>query len=44
MGKEKEDIPLVAILQRNLKVANKELAQAHKRILELTKDKRKKDE
>ena len=39
MAKEKKDIALIALLQRNLEVANKALAQAHKRILELTKDK-----
>ena len=36
MSKEKENTALIAILQRNLKVANEELAKAHKRILELT--------
>ena len=39
MAKEKEDIALIVLLQRNLEVANKALAQAHERILELTKDK-----
>ena len=39
MNKEKEDTALIAILQKNLKVANEALAKAHKRILELTKDK-----
>ena len=36
---EKENTALILLLQRNLEVANKELAKAHKRILELTKDK-----
>ena len=39
MAKEKEDIALIVLLQRNLEVANKALAQAHERILELTRDK-----
>ena len=36
---EEENTALISLLQRNLEVANKELAKAHKRILELTKDK-----
>ena len=36
---EKENTALILLLQRNLEVANKALAQAHKRILELTKEK-----
>ena len=36
---EEENTALISLLQRNLEVANKALAQAHKRILELTKDK-----
>lgn len=37
--KEEEKTALIALLQKNLEVANKALSQAHKRILELTKDK-----
>ena len=36
---EEENTALISLLQRKLEVANKALAQAHKRILELTKDK-----